>query len=61
MCRCARRRSIRGQSVLITRRGRGSLLVEIARQVYAFEPGTLHLPDVNETGLDDLERDLVPQ
>ena len=51
--------TIRGKSVLITGAA-GFIAGEIARQVYAFEPGALHLVDVNETGLYDLERDLAP-
>jgi FlaA1/EpsC-like NDP-sugar epimerase len=55
MCAAA----IRGKSVLITGAA-GFIASELARQVYAFEPGALHLIDVNETGLYDLERDLAP-
>jgi FlaA1/EpsC-like NDP-sugar epimerase len=51
--------TIRGKSVLITGAA-GFIAGEIARQVYAFEPAKLHLVDVNETGLYDLERDLAP-
>src|SRR5438128_1802901 len=36
----------------------GFIASELARQVLAFEPATLHLVDVNETGLYDLQRDL---
>jgi len=53
MCAAA----IRGRSVLITGAA-GFIAAELARQVFAFEPATLHLVDVNETGLYDLERDL---
>ncbi len=49
--------TIRGKSVLITGAA-GFIASELARQIYAFGPGTLHLVDVNETGLYDLERDL---
>jgi FlaA1/EpsC-like NDP-sugar epimerase len=50
--------TIRGKSVLITGAA-GFIASELARQVFAFEPATLHLADVNETGLYDLQRDLV--
>jgi len=53
MCAAA----IRGKSVLITGAA-GYIAAELARQVFAFEPARLHLVDVNETGLYDLERDL---
>ncbi len=49
--------TIRGKSVLITGAA-GYIAAELARQVFAFEPARLHLVDVNETGLYDLERDL---
>lgn len=49
--------SIRGKSVLITGAA-GFIASELARQVATFAPSTLHLVDVNETGLYDLERDL---
>ena len=49
--------TIRGKSVLITGAA-GFIASELARQVCAFGPATLHLLDVNETGLYDLERDL---
>ena len=49
--------TIRGKSVLITGAA-GFIASELARQVFAFGPATLHLVDVNETGLYDLERDL---
>jgi FlaA1/EpsC-like NDP-sugar epimerase len=49
--------TLRGKSVLITGAA-GFIASELARQVYAFGPATLHLVDVNETGLYDLERDL---
>ena len=55
MCAAA----IRGKSVLITGAA-GFIASELARQVYEFQPGTLHLLDVNEPGLYDLERDLAP-
>jgi|CXWL01.1.fsa_nt_gi FlaA1/EpsC-like NDP-sugar epimerase len=55
MCAAA----IRGKSVLITGAA-GFIASELARQVYGFQPDTLHLVDVNETGLYDLERDLAP-
>jgi FlaA1/EpsC-like NDP-sugar epimerase len=55
MCAAA----LRGKSVLITGAA-GFIASELARQVYEFQPGTLHLVDVNETGLYDLERDLAP-
>jgi FlaA1/EpsC-like NDP-sugar epimerase len=51
--------ALRGKSVLITGAA-GFIASELARQVYAFGPATLHLVDVNETGLYDLERDLAP-
>jgi FlaA1/EpsC-like NDP-sugar epimerase len=53
MCAAA----LRGKSVLITGAA-GYIASELARQVMAFEPSTLHLLDVNETGLYDLLRDL---
>lgn len=53
MCAAA----IRGKSVLITGAA-GYIAAELARQVFVFEPARLHLVDVNETGLYDLERDL---
>jgi FlaA1/EpsC-like NDP-sugar epimerase len=49
--------TIRGKSVLITGAA-GFIASELARQVYEFGAATLHLVDVNETGLYDLERDL---
>lgn len=49
--------TIRGKSVLITGAA-GFIASELARQVFAFGPATLHLVDVNETGLYDLERDM---
>lgn len=49
--------TIRGKSVLITGAA-GFIASELARQVFAFGPAVLHLLDVNETGLYDLERDL---
>ena len=49
--------TLRGKSVLITGAA-GFIASELARQVLAFEPATLHLVDVNETGLYDLQRDL---
>ena len=49
--------TIRGKSVMITGAA-GFIASELARQVFAFGPSTLHLVDVNETGLYDLERDL---
>ncbi len=49
--------TLRGKSVLITGAA-GFIASEIARQILAFEPHTLHLLDVNETGLYDLQRDL---
>ncbi len=49
--------TIRGKSVLITGAA-GFIASELARQVFAFGPATLHLVDVNETGLYDLQRDL---
>jgi len=51
--------TLRGKSVLITGAA-GFIASEIARQVLAFGPSTLHLVDVNETGLYDLQRDLEP-
>ncbi|MBI5284219.1 MAG: polysaccharide biosynthesis protein [Chloroflexi bacterium] len=53
---CAK--AIRGRSVLITGAA-GFIASELARQVFAFAPATLHIVDVNETGLYDLQRDLV--
>lgn len=53
MCAAA----VRGKSVLITGAA-GFIASELARQVFAFEPSVLHLADVNETGLYDLQRDL---
>lgn len=50
---------LRGKSVLITGAA-GFIASEIARQVLSFGPSTLHLVDVNETGLYDLQRDLEP-
>lgn len=50
--------TIRGKSVLITGAA-GFIAAELARQAFAFGPVTLHLVDVNETGLYDLQRDLV--
>jgi FlaA1/EpsC-like NDP-sugar epimerase len=55
MCAAA----LRGRSVLITGAA-GFIASELARQVLAFEPSALHLVDMNETGLYDLQRDLVP-
>jgi FlaA1/EpsC-like NDP-sugar epimerase len=51
---------LRGKSVLITGAA-GFIASEIARQVLAFGPSTLHLVDVNETGVYDLQRDLEPE
>jgi FlaA1/EpsC-like NDP-sugar epimerase len=48
---------LRGKSVLITGAA-GFIASEIARQVLTFGPSTLHLLDVNETGIYDLQRDL---
>ncbi len=55
MCAAA----LRGKSVLITGAA-GFIASELARQVLAFGPAVLHLMDTNETGLYDLQRDLVP-
>ncbi|HEY8171584.1 MAG TPA: nucleoside-diphosphate sugar epimerase/dehydratase [Dehalococcoidia bacterium] len=52
--------SIAGKSVLITGAA-GYIASEIARQVLAFGPSALHLLDVNETGLYDLQRDLADE
>lgn len=49
--------TLRGKSVLITGAA-GFIASELAKQVYAFTPERLHLVDVNETGLYDLQRDL---
>ena len=49
--------TIRGCSVMITGAG-GFIAGELARQVFAFGPAALHLVDVNETALYDLQRDL---
>ncbi len=51
--------TLRGKAVLITGAG-GYIASELARQVLAFGPSDLHLVDVNETGLYDLQRDLEP-
>ncbi len=48
---------LRGKSVLITGAA-GFIASEIAAQVLAFGPSELHLVDVNETGVYDLQRDL---
>ncbi|HZP58586.1 MAG TPA: nucleoside-diphosphate sugar epimerase/dehydratase [Dehalococcoidia bacterium] len=53
MCAAA----LRGKSVMITGAA-GYIASELARQVLAFAPADLHLLDVNETGLYDLQRDL---
>ena len=49
--------ALRRRSVLITGAA-GYIAAELARQVLAFGPSELHLLDVNETGLYDLQRDL---
>ncbi len=49
--------TLRGKRVLITGAA-GFIASELARQVMAFGPSVLHLVDVNETGLYDLQRDL---
>ncbi|MDE3094399.1 MAG: polysaccharide biosynthesis protein [Chloroflexota bacterium] len=49
--------TLHGKSVLITGAA-GYIAAELARQVMAFGPAALHLLDVNETGLYDLQRDL---
>ncbi|MHB8375439.1 MAG: polysaccharide biosynthesis protein [Dehalococcoidia bacterium] len=49
--------TLHGRSVLITGAA-GYIAAELARQVIAFAPAELHLLDVNETGLYDLQRDL---
>ncbi len=49
--------ALRNKSVLITGAA-GYIASELARQVLVFEPAALHLVDVNETGLYDLQRDL---
>jgi FlaA1/EpsC-like NDP-sugar epimerase len=51
--------TLRGKPVLITGDA-GFIASELARQVLSFAPSVLHLIDVNETGLYDLQRDLVP-
>jgi FlaA1/EpsC-like NDP-sugar epimerase len=51
--------AIRGKTVLITGAA-GFIASELARQVLAFGPSRLHLVDVNETGLYDLQRDMEP-
>jgi FlaA1/EpsC-like NDP-sugar epimerase len=56
MCAAA----LRGKSVLITGAA-GFIASELARQVLMFGPSTLHLVDLNETGLYDLQRDLEPE
>ena len=49
--------TLRGKSVLITGAA-GFIASELARQALAFGPSQLHLVDINETGLYDLQRDL---
>ena len=49
--------SIRDKSVLITGAA-GYLGQELAQQLLAYEPASLHLLDTNETGLYDLQREL---
>jgi FlaA1/EpsC-like NDP-sugar epimerase len=49
--------ALRNRSVLITGAA-GYIASELARQVLSFGPSELHLADVNETGLYDLQRDL---
>ncbi|HEX5480658.1 MAG TPA: nucleoside-diphosphate sugar epimerase/dehydratase, partial [Dehalococcoidia bacterium] len=51
--------ALRGKSVLITGAA-GYIASEIVRQVMEFAPRALHLVDINETGLYDLQRDLEP-
>jgi FlaA1/EpsC-like NDP-sugar epimerase len=48
---------IRGKAVLITGAA-GYLGQELARQVLAFKPTSLHLLDTNETGLYEMQREL---
>lgn len=50
--------TLRGKSVLITGAA-GFIASELARQVLAFGPSVLHMVDVNETGLYDLQRDFM--
>ena len=49
--------AVRDKSVLITGAA-GYLGQELAQQLLAFEPASLHLLDTNETGLYDLQREL---
>jgi len=49
---------VRGQVVLITG-GAGYIGAELARQLLVFGPAVVHLLDINETGLYDLQRDLA--
>ena len=49
--------TLRGKRVLITGAA-GFIASELARQVLRFAPSELHLVDINETGLYDLQRDL---
>ena len=51
--------AVRGKSVLVTGAA-GYIASELVRQLVTFEPRTLHLVDINETGLYDLQRDLEP-
>jgi len=50
--------AIRGRSVLITGAA-GYIGAELAAQLQGFGPAALHLLDINETGLYDLQRDLT--
>jgi len=52
--------ALSGRDVLITGAA-GYLGQELARQILAFGPATLHLLDTNETGLYDLQRDLAAE
>lgn len=50
--------AVRGRSVLITGAA-GYIGAELAAQLLGFGPAVLHLLDINETGLYDLQRDLT--
>lgn len=49
---------VRGRVILITG-GAGYIGSELAQQLLTFEPAVVHLVDINETGLYDLQRDLT--
>jgi FlaA1/EpsC-like NDP-sugar epimerase len=52
------RTSLQDRSILITGAA-GSIGSELARQVVSFEPAALHLLDNNESGLHDLQQELI--